>query len=328
MRFRLRNLFYLSLLLVMIVLAAGCRSTSETPAPTEVVQATTTAPVVEAPAVTNTPRPTPTSHPTMPPMSSPTPISPVSPTPTEAPPMETPSPQTAEAVDAPPIVTPEPTATLRAAAVGSGLPAIPRPPAVVASGALTLLDDPNVAPPLSIHVSANQALEGHRYRVSGVLRNDADENYATLGVVATFFTDDGSRYGPIKANVTCLLLAPGEECPFVVEATSKNLVSVILHPEGAPTSRGAAPLTFTVTGRYQDVVGYVHLTGRVRNANPYVVKNVTVNGALLNAQGEIVSTGMTILVDSIAANGAATFDVVVKYVPYANYRLYVHGEPQ
>ena len=61
--------------------------------------------------------------------------------------------------------------------------------------------------------------------------------YAALGVVATFFTDDGSRYGPIKANVPCLLLAPGDECPFVIEAISKNLVSVILHPEGAPTNR-------------------------------------------------------------------------------------------
>ena len=104
---------------------------------------------------------------------------------------------------------------------------MPKPPGVVASGVLTLLDDPNIAPPLSVHVSANQALEGYRYRVSGVLRNDAVENYAALGVVATFFTDDGSRYGPIKANVPCLLLAPGDECPFVIEAISKNLVSVI-----------------------------------------------------------------------------------------------------
>ena len=294
--------------------------------PTEAVQATATAPMVEALAVTNTPRPTPTSYPTMPPMSSPTPTFTPSPTPTEGPPTETP--QTAEVADTPQAAATEPTATPRAATVDSGLPAMPKPPAVVSSGALTLLDDPNYAPPLSIHVSANQALEGYRYRVSGVLRNDAAENYASLGVVATFFTDDGSRYGPIKTNVACLLLAPGEECPFVVEATSKSLVSVILHPEGAPTDRGAAPLTFAVTGRYQDAVGYVHLTGRVSNPNPFAAKNVTVNGALLNAQGEIVSTGMTILVDSIAANGSATFDVAIKYVPYTNYRLYVQGEPQ
>lgn len=322
MRSRFRVLFYLGLL-VMTLIVTGCKSTTETPVPTEAVPATAAAPVVAAPAVTNTPRPTPTSYPTMPPMSSPTPTSTASPTPTESPATATP-----EVVDVPPTATAEPAATPRAATVGSGLPAVPKPPAVVTSGALTLLDDPNYAPPLSIHVSANQALEGYRYRVSGVLRNDADENYAALGVVATFFTDDGSRYGPIKVNVACLLLAPDEECPFVVEATSKNLVSVILHPEGAPTSRGAAPLTFTVTSRYQDAVGYVHLTGRVRNLNAYAVKNVTLNGALLSAQGEIVSTGMTILVDSIAANGSATFDVAIKYVPYTNYRLYVQGEPQ
>jgi len=190
------------------------------------------------------------------------------------------------------------------------------------------LDDANIAPPLSVHVSANQALEGYRFRVSGTLRNDATENYAGLGVVATFYTSDGSRYGPIKAAPACLLLAPGDECPFVIEATSKDLVSVMLHPEGHPTSRGAAPLTFNVTGRYQDAVGFVHLTGQVRNPNPFAVKNVTVNGALLNAQGEIVAVGMAMIIDPIAANGSATFDVAIGYAPYANYRLYVHGEPQ
>ncbi len=321
MRSRFRVLSYLGLLLMMALVVTGCKSTTETLVPTEAVQATAAAPVAEAPAVTNTPRPTPTSYPTMPPMSSPTPTFTPSPTPTAAPPTETPEVAEATSTAVPSTATPR-------AATGSGLPAGPKPPAVVASGALALLDDPNIAPPLSVHVSANQALEGYRYRVSGVLRNDAAENYASLGVVATFFTDDGSRYGPIKVNVACLLLAPGDECPFVVEATSKNLVSVILHPEGAPTDRSAAPLTVSTTGRYQDAVGYVHLTGRVRNPNAYAVKNVTVNGALLNAQGEIVSTGMTILVDSVAANGSATFDVIIKYVPYANYRLYVQGEPQ
>ncbi|MEJ5308197.1 MAG: FxLYD domain-containing protein [Anaerolineae bacterium] len=319
MRSRFYVLFCLGLLLILAV--SGCKSTTETPAPTEAVQATVAAPMVEAPAVTNTPRPTPTSYPTLPPMSSPTPTFTPSPTPTAEPPTETP-----EMPEATPTVTAGPTGTPRAGGGDVGLPPLPRPPAVIASGVLALRDDPDVAPPLSIHVSANQALEGYRYRVSGVLRNDASENYAALGVVATFYTPDGSRYGPIKANVACLLLTPGDECPFVIEATSKNLAAVMLHPEGAPTSRVAAPLTFAVTGRYQDAVGYVHITGRVRNPNAYAVKNITVNGALLNAQGEIVATGMTILVDSVPANGAATFDVAIKYEPYANYRLYVQGE--
>ncbi len=321
MRSRFYVVFCLGLLLLILV--TGCKSTTETPAPTEAVQTTAIAPVVEAPLVTNTPRPTPTSYPTMPPMSSPTPTFTPSPTPTAGPPTETP-----DMPEVTPTVTAGPTGTPRAVAVDSGLPPLSKPPAVIASGVLVLRDDPDVAPPLSIHVSANQALEGYRYRVSGVLRNDAGENYASLGVVATFYTADGSRYGPIKANVACLLLTPGDECPFVIEATSKNLTSVMLHPEGAPTSRVAGPLTFTVTGRYQDAVGYVHITGRVRNPNAYAVKNITVNGALLNAQGEIVATGMTILVDSVAANGAAAFDVAIKYEPYANYRLYVQGEQQ
>jgi hypothetical protein len=324
MRSRLCFLSYLGLLLVMALIVTGCKSTPAPSEPSEAPQATATVPAVEAPAVANTPRPTPTSWPTMPPMSSPTPTStalPASSTPTAAPATATPEFVEATSTAVPPTATPR-------AATGSGLPPMPKPPGVVASGVLTLLDDPNYAPPLSIHVSANQALEGYRYRISGVLRNDAAENYAALGVVATFFTDDGSRYGPIMANVPCLLLAPDDECPFVIEAISKNLVSVILHPEGAPTDRGAAPLSVSATGRYQDAVGYVHLTGWVRNPNAFAVKNVTVNGALLNAQGEIVSTGMAILVDSITANGSTTFDVAIKYVPYATYRLYIQGEPQ
>ena len=315
MRSRLRVLC-IGLFLVIALVGTGCnKATPASQTPSEATQEAPTAP--EAPAATNTPRPTATSWPTMPPTSTPAAVPPSTPTPTAAL-TDTPSPE--------PTATTEPTATPKPGV--SALPSVPKPPAVVASAVLTLLDDVNFAPPLSVHVSANQALEGYKFRVSGTLRNDAAENYAGLGVVATFYTSDGSRYGPIKANLSCLLIAPGDECPFVIEALSKDLVSVMLHPEGYPTSRGAAPLTFSVSGRYQDVVGYVHITGQVRNPNPFAVKNVTVTGALLNAQGEIVSTGMTILVDSVASNGAAAFDVTIKYTPYTNYRLYIQGEPQ
>lgn len=307
---------YIGLLIVIALAATGCnKATPASQTPSEATQEAPTAPA--APAVTNTPRPTATSYPTMPPTSTPTATPPTTPTPTPAP-TDTPTPA--------PTATIEPTATPQPG--NSALPPLPKPPAVLSSNALALLEDVNFAPPLSVHVSANQALEGYKYRVSGTVRNDAAENYSGLGVVATFYTSDGRRYGPIKASLACLLIAPGDECPFVIEALSKDLASVMLHPEGYPTPRGAARLTFSVTGRYQDVVGYVHITGQVRNPNPFAVKNVTVVGALLNAQGEIVNTGMTILVDSIAANGAAAFDVTIKYTPYTNYRLYIQGEPQ
>lgn len=318
MRSRLRVLC-IGLFLVIVLVATGCnKSTPASQTPSAASQEATTAPAeAAAPAATNTPRPTATSWPTMPPTSAPTVTPPTTPTPTAAP-TDTPSPE--------PTATSEPTATPKPGV--SALPSVPKPPAVVASAVLTLLDDANFAPPLSVHVSANQALEGYRFRISGTLRNDAAENYAGLGIVATFYTSDGSRYGPVKANPPCLLLAPGDECPFIVEVLSKDLVSVMLHPEGYPTTRGSAPLTLSGLGRYQDSVGYVHLTGRVHNANPFAVKNVTVSGVLLNGTGEIVSLGMTILVDNVASNGSTTFDIAVKYTPYTNYRFYVQGEPQ
>ncbi len=316
MRSRLCLLRSIGLLMLIALVVTGCnKSTPVSQTPAAATQETEAA--LAAPVATNTPRPTATSRPTMPPTSTPTVTPPATSTPTASP-TETPSPE--------PTATTEPTATPRPGS--SGLPSLPKPPAVIASGVLTLLDDANFAPPLSVHVSANQRLEGYRYRVSGVIRNDAAENYFKLGIVATFYTSGGQAYGPIKADAPCLLLAPGDECPFVVEALSKDLVSVMLHPEGAPTTRGAARLSVSVTGRYQDNVGYVHITGRVTNANAFAVKNVTVVGALLDGAGNIVNVGMTILVDSVAANASATFDLAIKYTSYANYRLYVQGEPQ
>jgi len=318
------------LLLMMALVVTGCtepppanEATSET---AEMVPVITEVSKDVAPAATATPRPLPTARPTNTPMPTPTAV-----------PTATPSPEPTATSE--PTATLESTATLEPAATLESTatpkpamppaPSVPQPPAVVSSSsALTVLDDVNTAPPLSVHVSANQALEGYRFRVSGTIRNDAAENYTGLGIVATFYTSDGSRYGPIKANPACLLLAPGDECPFMVEALSKDLVAVMLHPEGYPTSRGAAPLTLSGLRSYRDGVGYVHLTGRVTNANPFAVKNVTVNGALLNAAGEIVSVGMSILIDNVTANGAATFDVAVPYTPYTNYKLYVQGEPQ
>ncbi len=319
MRSRLHILSYFSLLLVMALVVVGCKAKSTSQASTVTLQATEAAPISkEAATATHTPRPTPTSRPTMRPTSTPTATPPTTSTPTPAPPTETPSPA--------PTATPSPTAT--AGPELSLMSSVPKPPAVLASGVLKVLDDPTVGPPISVHVSANHALEGYRFRLSGTLRNDTAENYAALGVVATFYTSDGKRYGPIKAQSPCLLLTPGAECPFILEATAKDLVAVALHPEGAPTTRSSATLTLNGLGRYLDNVGYVHLTGRVTNPHPFAVKNVTISGVLLNGAGEIVNVGMSILVDAVAAKSSAPFDVTIKYVPYVGYRLYVQGEPQ
>jgi hypothetical protein len=205
---------------------------------------------------------------------------------------------------------------------------LPPAPKVIASPALTVLDDPNYAPPFSVIVHANYALEDYRYLVSGVIRNDSTENYVDLGIVATFFTDTGRRYGPIKVDAPCLLLAPGAECPFIVEALSKSLVSVILHPEGRPTDRGAAPVTLSGVGRYTDAIGYVHLTGRVTNANPFAVENAVVVGVLVDGNGGFVSLGSTVVIGAIEPNASAPFDILIEYAPYTTYRLFAQAEPK
>jgi len=201
-------------------------------------------------------------------------------------------------------------------------------PSVVSSGAVEILPDPNVAPPLAVIVSANQLLEGYHHKVSGFLRNDGDQNYTGLGIVATFFMSDGRRYGPIKVDAGCLLIAPGEVCPFVVEATSKDLVSVILHPEGRPTERGRAPVTVSVTGHSRDSVGYVHLTGRITNDNPFTIRNTTVTGALLDAAGAIVSVDSVVVIEMVDPGQSAAFEVVIPYVSYSSYQVYAQAEPK
>lgn len=308
------------LVFVLMFILAGCKS--DTPAaPAAETEAAATQALQDAaqgaaPAATNTPRPTSTPRPTRTPM--PTATSTPEPTATPEPPTATPEP------------TPEPTATPSPTKTPvSALPVVrPAAPKVLSTSAVEVLDDPNYGPPFSVHVSANYNLEGYRYLVSGVIRNDSTENYVELGIVATFFTDTGRRYGPIKVNAPCLLLAPGAECPFVVEALSKSLVSVILHPEGRPTDRTFAPVTVIGVGSYTDNIGYVHITGRVTNANPYAVKNATVTGALVDGNGSVVNVGSTVVVGSLEPNASAAFDIAISSARYSTYRLFTQAEPK
>jgi hypothetical protein len=304
------------LIFAMMFVLAGCKS--ETPAaPTGETEAVVTQAVQDAaPVATNTPRPTRTPRPTPALVFTPT----GSPTPTATP--------------EPPTATPEPTLEPTSTPTPTKAPVSAAPimrsaaPKVLATSAVTVLDDPNYAPPFSVHVSANYALEDYRYLVSGVIRNDSTENYVSLGIVATFFTDTERRYGPIKVNAPCLLLAPGAECPFVVEALSKSLVSVILHPEGRPTDRTSASVTVNGGGSYTDNVGFVHITGRVTNSNPYAVKNATVTGALVDGNGAIVKAGSTTVMDILEPNASVAFDIAVRYAPYTTYRLFTQAEPK
>ena len=313
--------------LVAVLILAACASTETpppTPEPTEPVEAETEAPATEA-QPTATPEPTATPAPTEPPPTA-------TPAPTETPePTKTPAPSPTATQPPAPTATATPETEPDEEAVPSQPPPQPQPQPgsdVVAYDALTRLDDPTVAPPLTVLLSANHALAGYTYRLSGLVRNDGAANYAGLSVIATFFTDEGRRHGPIRANVECPVLAPGEVCPFILDATAKNLTQFYLHPEGYPTDRPSSPVDVVSSGRYHDGVGFVHLTGRVGNPNPFPIKNATINGALLNARGEIVSLGTDLVLETLQPGDWAPFDVAVKSVPYTQTRLYVSAENQ
>lgn len=198
-------------------------------------------------------------------------------------------------------------------------------PQVVSTSALTILDDETPAPPLTVIVSMNSKFEGYRFRISGLVRNDAAEPYTSLGMNATFFRDDGSRFGPIKVNVQCPVLEPGESCPFLLEAIDKGITQVMLHPDGHPTERRTMPVETRGVSSYRDTLGYVHITGSVFNPNPVAIRDVTVTGALIDDRGEIVSTGVALLIQTIEAGASASFDVLVRHAPYTRTQLFVQA---
>jgi hypothetical protein len=209
----------------------------------------------------------------------------------------------------------------------SGAVATRVPAQVIATSALTIRPDEAAAPPLSIEVSANRRLTGNRFQISGLLQNDDTVPYSSLGVVATFFRTDGSRYGPVRARIQCPILGSEEVCPFIVEATDKDLAAVMLHPEGRPTDR-RQPLSMELrtTRRYVDNIGYVRILGTVLNPNPVTAQDITINGVLLDG-GEIVAIGAALILGPIAPGESAPFDVMIRYAPYSQTQLYVQALP-
>jgi hypothetical protein len=208
------------------------------------------------------------------------------------------------------------------------LPATRPPARVVSTSALIVLDDETPAPPLTVLVSMNRAFEGYRFRISGLVRNDADEPYTGLWMNATFFRDDGSRYGPVRVNVQCPILEPGESCPFLLGATDKAITQVMLHPDGHPTDRRTVPVELRGIGRTQDALGYVHITGTVTNPNPVTVRDVTITGVLIDQLGEIVEVGVDLLVLPLEAGASAPFEVLIRHAPYVRYQLFVQALPR
>ena len=263
------------------------------------------------PAATYTPYPTYTPLPTY------TPIPTSTPDPTSTP-TTGPTPTGTAMPTSTPTETPTPAPTRR--------PTTPTP-ANTPTPAMTRLEDKDPGPPFTITVSANRVGENSVYKVTGLVRNDSTKTYEAIGVNATFFDDQGFRHGPIDADIACLFLSPGEECPFSVEIPARRVEYFLLHPEGRPSDTESAPVRLSNLGLSYDGLESVRITGVATNQNPFKVQDVVVTGVLLDASGQIVSLGSTfILREDIEPNQSVRFDLRIKRVPFYRYQLYAQAE--
>ncbi len=304
-------------LLLTTLLLGGCFSpktvivTQEVTRQVEVTRIVVEEREPQGPAVTYTPYPTYTPLPTQTPLPTSTVTPTASPTtgPTETPtaaptsvPTETPTPRPTR---------PPPTAT----------PYTPPTPA------MTRIPDTDPGPPFSIAVSANRAGEASTYRVTGTMRNDGSETFEAIGIVATFWDDQGFRHGPLQARVPFLLLAPGETTPFSIELAARRVVSFQLHPQGRPTGQESAAVQLSNLNLAYDSTESVRITGRAANVNPFKIKNVVLGGVLLDAGGQIVSLGGAfVLEEDIQPDAAVSFDLRIERVPFVRYYVYAQAE--
>ena len=230
-------------------------------------------------------------------------------------------------------------------------------PAVYVDAALEQLPDTDPGPPLAVVISVNRAYpdplveQSRTYHVSGIVRNDGSEHYALSALHVTFFNADGFRgsyrrfpgrgrtggewiwQGRTEADLSCLLLAPGEECPFEVEITAQDMASFMIHPDASTTGRESAPLQASGLRLTRDGTEYVTISGRVVNTHPFMVKNVILSGALLDAADEMVSLGSTYVIEEdIKPGQSLDFEIRIHdstysvETPFVSYRVYAQAE--
>lgn len=227
--------------------------------------------------------------------------------------------------------------------VSAGTPGLstqdPVPPA------LEWLPDNDPGPPFSVEITTNRTLpdpllpESQTYQVAGIVRNDGTETYTVSRINVTFFDDDGFRgyiargskvgewHGATEAEFACLLLAPGEACPFIAEITAQNMAAFVVHPDAGPAGRESAPVTLGSVDLSYDGPGIVRISGTASNLNPFEVKNVIVSAVLLDDSGQIVQTGAAyVLQDDIGAGESVRFDVRLRYTDFTAYQLYAQAE--
>lgn len=225
----------------------------------------------------------------------------------------------------------------------TGAPSLPtqRP----ASPALEWLPDEDPGPPFTIEITTNRAIPhpllpaSQTYQVAGTVRNDGTATYAVFRINVTFIDDEGfrgyvarksslgERHGATEAEFACLLLAPGEACPFVAEITAQNMAAFLVHPDASPTGRESAPVTLSDVTLSYDGPNIVRLSGLASNPNPFAVKNVIVSGVLLDGREQIVQAGAAyVLQDDIGAGESVRFDVRIRREDFVTYKLYAQAE--
>jgi len=216
------------------------------------------------------------------------------------------------------------------------------------AAALVQVPDTNPGPPFSVEISLNRAepsplLDGVTiYKVSGLLHNDGDQVYAVNAVNFTFHDADGFRgsfyrfpgrrygewieHGAMEADFDCMLLAPGEACPFTAEIAAYNMGSFYVHADAVIAEwREPAPVEVEKTSLV-DQGSNVRISGTIVNPSDYAIKNVVVNGVLLDANGQITSMGSTYHVQSIAPGASVAFNALIPMDTYVTYQVYVQAE--
>jgi len=227
------------------------------------------------------------------------------------------------------------------------------PPSVAMAGAGSLerIEDTDPGPPFAIEVSLNRATQdllvekSRTYKVTGLVRNEGERTYAVSAIHVTFFDAEGFRgsyyrfpgrgqtggewvwHGQMEADFACLLLAPGEACPFSVEITAQDMASFLIHPDAVATERESTPVRLSGVRLVADGTDYLRITGTATNGSSLKAKNVTVSGVLLDASGQIVSVGSTYVLEvGIAPSGSVRFDLRIEKEPYVRYQLYAQAE--
>jgi hypothetical protein len=212
------------------------------------------------------------------------------------------------------------------------------------------MPDTDPGPPFSIEITTNYAVpnpdleQGWIYTVGGFVRNDSDKTYSLSAVHVTFFDSDGFRgafyrfpgrrrsgewivHGRMQADFACLVLGPGQICPFSAQIAAHDMASFHVHPDAVLLEwHEPAPAELRSMSVNDNDTGYLRINGTVYNENAYAIKNVMITGVLLDNTGQWVSYGTATILDSIEPGAEVEINVWVEKVPYVNYELYVSAE--